>query len=167
MDTTVPPNTDPTPAPSALTDPTDYLTVPQVAFALRLSQETVWRMARSGHLTSYRVGNGRGQVRISRDAFRAYLAATGLPAACPPSPPQPPPAAASGPPGPKRAADGRDHRPHGTRSARTARRAPVRPGAGCSSCCSAKPPKVVPRSGSSFRSERAPKYKKQPLFFPK
>ncbi|GAA1093154.1 helix-turn-helix domain-containing protein [Kitasatospora arboriphila] len=80
MDTTVPPNTDPTPAPSALTDPTDYLTVPQVAFALRLSQETVWRMARSGHLTSYRVGNGRGQVRISRDAFRAYLAATGLPA---------------------------------------------------------------------------------------
>ncbi len=78
MDTTMPPTTDPTPTPHA--DLMDYLTVPQVAFSLRLSQETVWRMARSGHLTAYRVGNGRGQVRIPRDAFRAYLAATGLPA---------------------------------------------------------------------------------------
>ncbi|MEU6974200.1 helix-turn-helix domain-containing protein [Kitasatospora aureofaciens] len=74
---TLPPTIDPVP----LADPTDYLTVPQVAFALRLSQETVWRMARSGRLDAYRVGNGRGQVRISREAFRAYLAATGLPAA--------------------------------------------------------------------------------------
>ncbi|GAA4863364.1 helix-turn-helix domain-containing protein [Kitasatospora terrestris] len=78
MDTTVSHTADPTPP--ALADPTDYLTVPQVAFALRLSQETVWRMARSGTLAAYRVGNGRGQVRISRDAFRAYLTATGLPA---------------------------------------------------------------------------------------
>ncbi|MFF2952222.1 helix-turn-helix domain-containing protein [Kitasatospora sp. NPDC057965] len=70
------PTTDPAPLP----DPTNYLTVPQVAYALKLSQETVWRMARSGRLDSYRVGNGRGQVRIPRDAFRAYLAATGLPA---------------------------------------------------------------------------------------
>ncbi|MFI9327601.1 helix-turn-helix domain-containing protein [Kitasatospora sp. NPDC052868] len=73
---TTPPTTDPAP----LVDPTDYLTVPQVAFALRLSQETVWRMARSGTLDAYRVGNGRGQVRIPRNAFRAYLATTGLPA---------------------------------------------------------------------------------------
>ncbi|MER5351799.1 helix-turn-helix domain-containing protein [Kitasatospora sp. NPDC002551] len=72
------PTTDPTPL--ANPDPTDYLTVPQVAFALRLSQETVWRMARSGRLATYRVGNGRGQVRVPRDAFRAYLDATGLPA---------------------------------------------------------------------------------------
>ncbi|WP_030457648.1 helix-turn-helix domain-containing protein [Kitasatospora sp. NRRL B-11411] len=61
-------------------DPTDYLTVPQVAFALRLSQETVWRMARSGTLRSFRVGNGRGQVRILCDDFHAYLTANRLPA---------------------------------------------------------------------------------------
>ena len=77
---TTDPTTDPNPTPMAAGEPTDYLTVPQVAFALRLSQETVWRMARSGHLTAYRIGNGRGQVRILRDAFRDYLAATGLPA---------------------------------------------------------------------------------------
>ncbi|MFF4821196.1 helix-turn-helix domain-containing protein [Kitasatospora sp. NPDC001309] len=70
----------PTTDPTAPTDPTDYLTVPQVAFALRLSQETVWRMARNGLLATYRVGNGRGLVRVPRDAFRAYLSATGLPA---------------------------------------------------------------------------------------
>jgi excisionase family DNA binding protein len=63
-----------------MADPMDYLTVPQVAFALQLSSETVYRMARSGELPNYRVGNGRGLVRISRDAFRAYLAASGLPA---------------------------------------------------------------------------------------
>ncbi|MGY0463505.1 helix-turn-helix domain-containing protein [Kitasatospora sp. cg17-2] len=77
---TPPTTADPTPLANPDPDPTDYLTVPQVAFALRLSQETVWRMARSGRLDSYRVGTGRGQVRIPRDAFRAYLAATGLPA---------------------------------------------------------------------------------------
>ncbi|MGY0463862.1 helix-turn-helix domain-containing protein [Kitasatospora sp. cg17-2] len=74
------PTTDPTPLVNPDPDPTDYLTVPQVAFALRLSQETVWRMARSGRLATYRVGNGRGQVRVPSDAFRTYLAATGLPA---------------------------------------------------------------------------------------
>ncbi|MFF0298069.1 helix-turn-helix domain-containing protein [Kitasatospora sp. NPDC004614] len=78
MHTPATPATDQTSTPPA--DLMDCLTVPQVAFALRLSQETVWRMARSGNLAAYRVGNGRGQVRISRDAFRAYLAANRLPA---------------------------------------------------------------------------------------
>ncbi|MFE2346947.1 helix-turn-helix domain-containing protein [Kitasatospora cineracea] len=74
MATAAHPTTGPAP------DPTDYLTVPQVAFALRLSQETVWRMARSGTLPSCRVGNGRGQVRILCADFSAYLAANRLPA---------------------------------------------------------------------------------------
>ncbi|MER5867638.1 helix-turn-helix domain-containing protein [Kitasatospora sp. NPDC002040] len=59
----------------------EYLTAPQIAALLELSSETVYRMARSGVLSSYRVGNGRGLVRFPLDGFRAYLAANHLPAA--------------------------------------------------------------------------------------
>ncbi|MCU7822640.1 helix-turn-helix domain-containing protein [Kitasatospora sp. DSM 101779] len=55
------------------------LRVVQVARALGVSDETAYREVRSGRLPSYRVGTGRGTIRIQREAFRAYLKARGIP----------------------------------------------------------------------------------------
>ncbi|PBC79041.1 excisionase family DNA binding protein [Streptomyces sp. TLI_235] len=55
------------------------LRVVQVARALGVSDETAYREVRSGRLPSYRVGTGRGTIRIQREAFRAYLKARSIP----------------------------------------------------------------------------------------
>ena len=54
------------------------LRVTQVARALGISNETAYREVRSGRLPSYRVGTGRGTIRIPRADFRAYLDARKL-----------------------------------------------------------------------------------------
>lgn len=59
----------------------DYLTARQVARALDVSDDTVYRMAQSGELPNYRVGNGRGRLRFPLNEFRDYLRANNLPAA--------------------------------------------------------------------------------------
>ena len=56
------------------------LRVKEVAGALGVSTETVYVEVRAGRLASYRVGTGRGTIRISRAAFEAYLDERGIPA---------------------------------------------------------------------------------------
>ncbi|GGV07383.1 hypothetical protein GCM10010495_19640 [Kitasatospora herbaricolor] len=55
------------------------LRVVPVARALGISPETAYREVKSGRLPSYRVGTGRGTIRIRREDFRAYLKAQGIP----------------------------------------------------------------------------------------
>lgn len=55
------------------------LRVKDIAAALRVAPPTVYAEIRSGRLPSYRVGTGRGTIRISRDAFKNYLEAQGIP----------------------------------------------------------------------------------------
>ncbi|WP_411143451.1 helix-turn-helix domain-containing protein [Streptomyces sp. x-80] len=56
------------------------LRVKNIAAALGVSDETVYREVASGRLPSYRVGTGRGTIRVTRRAFREYLVAQGIPA---------------------------------------------------------------------------------------
>ncbi|MCI3930204.1 helix-turn-helix domain-containing protein [Streptomyces sp. AN091965] len=46
-----------------------------------MSDHTVYAEIKSGRLASYRVGQGRGTIRVSRAAFERYLADRGIPAA--------------------------------------------------------------------------------------
>ncbi|MET9614989.1 helix-turn-helix domain-containing protein [Kitasatospora indigofera] len=55
------------------------LRVKHLAVALGISPETAYREVQSGRLPSYRVGTGRGTIRIQRSDFRAYLKAQGIP----------------------------------------------------------------------------------------
>ncbi|MER6488782.1 helix-turn-helix domain-containing protein [Streptomyces virginiae] len=50
-----------------------------IATALRVDQTTVYREIKSGRLPSYRVGSGRGTIRVSRAAFMQYLDDRGIP----------------------------------------------------------------------------------------
>ena len=52
----------------------------EVAVALRLDVSTVYLAIRQGDLAAYRVGAGRGTIRISRAAFEQYVAERGIPA---------------------------------------------------------------------------------------
>ncbi|QIJ61432.1 helix-turn-helix domain-containing protein [Streptomyces sp. JB150] len=56
------------------------LRVKVVADALRVDKATVYREVAAGRLTSYRVGSGRGTIRIPRAAFEQYLSERGIPA---------------------------------------------------------------------------------------
>lgn len=56
------------------------LRVKDIASALLVDKATVYREIQSGRLPSYRVGTGRGTIRISRAAFEQYLADRGIPA---------------------------------------------------------------------------------------
>ncbi|WP_406507615.1 helix-turn-helix domain-containing protein [Streptomyces sp. NBC_00212] len=56
------------------------LRVKDIAAALRLTRATAYAEIRSGRLPSYRVGTGRGTIRVSRAAFAQYLAERGIPA---------------------------------------------------------------------------------------
>jgi excisionase family DNA binding protein len=47
-------------------------TVPEVAALLRVHKSTVYRDVESGRIDAYRVGKGRGTVRITADALREY-----------------------------------------------------------------------------------------------
>lgn len=49
-------------------------TVKQVAAALGVSSSTVYRDIESGRLEAYRIGVGKGTLRIPPDAFQRYLA---------------------------------------------------------------------------------------------
>jgi excisionase family DNA binding protein len=52
----------------------------EVAAALRVDVSTVYLAIRQGELPAYRVGTGRGTIRISRAAFEQYLVDRGIPA---------------------------------------------------------------------------------------
>ena len=69
-----------TPAQTQATEPKGPLRVKDVAAALRVTTATVYAEVTAGRLASYRVGQGRGTIRISRSAFTAYLEARGIPA---------------------------------------------------------------------------------------
>ncbi|WP_454328208.1 helix-turn-helix domain-containing protein [Streptomyces glaucescens] len=56
------------------------LRVKVVADALRVDKATVYREIAAGRLNSYRVGSGRGTIRIPRAAFQQYLDDRGIPA---------------------------------------------------------------------------------------
>lgn len=56
------------------------LRVKDIATALRVDPSTVYAEIRGGRLPSYRVGTGRGTIRISRAAFATYLNEQGIPA---------------------------------------------------------------------------------------
>lgn len=57
------------------------LRVKDIAAALRVNTATVYAEVAAGRLESYRVGQGRGTIRVSRAAFAQYLAERGIPAA--------------------------------------------------------------------------------------
>ena len=67
-------------APAPKQDATgEPLKVKDIAAALRVDSTTVYREISSGQLAAYRVGTGRGTIRIPRAAFTQYLAARGIP----------------------------------------------------------------------------------------
>ena len=47
-------------------------TVPEVAALLRVNRSTIYRDVESGRIDAYRVGKGRGTVRISAAALAGY-----------------------------------------------------------------------------------------------
>jgi excisionase family DNA binding protein len=55
------------------------LKVKDIATALRVDSSTVYAEIKSGRLPSYRVGTGRGTIRVARTAFQQYLAERGIP----------------------------------------------------------------------------------------
>lgn len=57
------------------------LRVKDVAAALRVDSSTIYREIGAGQLAAYRIGSGRGTIRVSRAAFAQYLADRGIPAA--------------------------------------------------------------------------------------
>ncbi|MER6252342.1 helix-turn-helix domain-containing protein [Streptomyces sp. NPDC001584] len=57
------------------------LRVKDVAVALGIDTSTVYVAVRTGLLGSYRVGAGRGTIRIPRSALKAYADERGIPAA--------------------------------------------------------------------------------------
>ncbi|WP_278194137.1 helix-turn-helix domain-containing protein [Streptomyces sp. AN091965] len=69
------------PAPEQVQEQTSPLRPKTIAAALRVSDHTVYAEIKSGRLASYRVGQGRGTIRVSRAAFERYLADRGIPAA--------------------------------------------------------------------------------------
>lgn len=60
---------------------TEPLRVKDIAAALRVDSSTVYAEIKAGRLVSYRVGQGRGTIRVSRTAFAQYLADRGIPTA--------------------------------------------------------------------------------------
>ncbi len=50
------------------------MTVAEAAAALECSPKTIYAMCRKGRLRSYRVGAGKGHLRITECAIRDYLA---------------------------------------------------------------------------------------------
>ncbi|WP_160160434.1 helix-turn-helix domain-containing protein [Streptomyces sp. 1-11] len=55
------------------------LRVKDVAAALRVNNATVYAEIKAGRLASYRVGQGRGTIRVSRAAFTQYVTERGIP----------------------------------------------------------------------------------------
>ncbi|NUK72128.1 helix-turn-helix domain-containing protein [Streptomyces lunaelactis] len=61
------------------TEPPEPLKVKDVARAIHVTNATVYAEIKAGRLASYRVGQGRGTIRVSRAAFKQYLAERGIP----------------------------------------------------------------------------------------
>jgi excisionase family DNA binding protein len=59
--------------------------VREVAERLEVSQATVYALIASGKLRCYRIGNGRGLVRISEAQLQAFLKASELTGDAPPA----------------------------------------------------------------------------------
>lgn len=55
------------------------LKVKVIAAALRVSSHTVYAEIKAGRIAAYRIGTGRGTIRVSRTAFTQYLADRGIP----------------------------------------------------------------------------------------
>ncbi|WP_406345513.1 helix-turn-helix domain-containing protein [Streptomyces sp. NBC_00648] len=73
MTTTVPAGIDPS------AERTAPLRVKDIAAALRVDKSAVYTEIKAGRLTAYRVGAGRGTIRVARAVFRQYLAERGIP----------------------------------------------------------------------------------------
>jgi excisionase family DNA binding protein len=58
---------------------TEPLRVKVIAAALRVNSATVYAEIKAGRLASYRIGTGRGTIRVSRTAFAQYLDERGIP----------------------------------------------------------------------------------------
>lgn len=56
------------------------LKVKDVAVALDVNVQTVYALVKQGDLGSFRVGAGRGTIRIPRSALKTYAAERGIPA---------------------------------------------------------------------------------------
>lgn len=69
-----------TPAQAQASERTEPLRVKDIAVALRVTTATVYAEIKAERLPSYRIGQGRGTIRVSRAAFAQYLAARGIPA---------------------------------------------------------------------------------------
>jgi excisionase family DNA binding protein len=54
-------------------DEMEMLTVPEVAGYLRVSRSLVYQLTESGRLPTYRVGMGRGAVRVSKEDLSRYV----------------------------------------------------------------------------------------------
>jgi excisionase family DNA binding protein len=57
------------------------LHVKDIAHATGWSKATVYAEIKSGRLPSYRIGTGRGSIRVPRAAFTQYIDERGIPAA--------------------------------------------------------------------------------------
>ncbi|WP_406255436.1 helix-turn-helix domain-containing protein [Streptomyces chartreusis] len=67
-------------APAQKQDATgEPLKVRDIAAALRVDSSTVYRLIDAGQLAAYRIGSGRGTIRVSRAAFEQYLAVRNIP----------------------------------------------------------------------------------------
>jgi excisionase family DNA binding protein len=55
------------------TSPATYLTLKEVAFALRLHPETIRRKVREGVIPAVRTGDGRSAIRVDRQELEAWL----------------------------------------------------------------------------------------------
>ncbi len=67
------------------------MNVRQTAARLEVSVATVYSLVASGKLKHYRIGNGRGVVRISDEHFEEFLKGAEPKAALTPAPPPPAP----------------------------------------------------------------------------
>jgi excisionase family DNA binding protein len=52
------------------------MTVREVAAILRVSPSLVYRLVDAGKIGSFRIGKGRGAIRISRDSVNQFLASS-------------------------------------------------------------------------------------------
>jgi excisionase family DNA binding protein len=69
-----------TPAQTQATERKEPLRVKDIAAALRVTTATVYAEITAGRLSSYRIGQGRGTIRVPRAAFTQYLVERGIPA---------------------------------------------------------------------------------------
>ena len=60
--------------------PGSALKVKDVAVALDVNVQTVYALVKQGDLKSFRVGAGRGTIRIPRAALKTYADERGIPA---------------------------------------------------------------------------------------